>query len=173
MKGNLAGSTYHEYKADLKNHVYPVLGDKQYSRVSRVMIREFISAKRTEGYDPSTVKNMLAPVRGMYNQAADDGEPITNPAAKIGKHNKQTEPKREINPLTHEEVPTLLQKALVLVPLDYPLILCALHTGIRQGERISLKAGDIDFKNRLIHVQRYLSRGTIKAPKEEKPVGLI
>ena len=136
------------------------------------MIRDLISAKRTEGYDASTIRNILAPVRGMYNQAADDGEPIANPAARMGKRNKRLDPRPVINPYTSEEVPIMLQKGLQLVHLHYPLLLCAVRTGIRQGELIALKASDLDYENRLIHVQRTLSRGSLKPPKERKnPLG--
>jgi integrase len=168
MKDELAASTYQEYSAVLRNHIYPVLGDKLFSKITRAMIREIILSKRKEGYDPSTIRNMLAPVRGMYNQAADDGEPIHNPAARIGKRNKRTDPKPDLNPYSPEEVPVMLQKALQLVPSFYPLLLCAVRTGIRQGELIALKASDVDFKNRLIHVQRNLSRGKLKLPKNGK-----
>jgi site-specific recombinase XerD len=117
MKDELAGSTHQEYSAVLKNHLYPVLDDKPFSKITRAVIRDFISAKRKEGYDPSTIRNMLAPVRGMYNQAADDGEPIHNPAARIAKRNKRTESKPDINPYSREEVPRMLTKALQLLPL--------------------------------------------------------
>ena len=33
----------------------------------------------------------------------------------------------------------------------YPLFLCALRTGIRQGELIALKVDDLDFEKKLIH----------------------
>jgi integrase len=168
MKNELVESTHQEYSAVLKNHIYPVFGDKAFSKITRAMIRDFIAAKRKEGYNRSTVRNMLAPIRGMYNQAADDGEPIDNPAARMGKQNKRTEPKPDINPYSPEEVPLMLAKALQLVPLYYALLLTAVRTGIRQGELIALRAFDVDFKNRFIHVQRSLSRGKLKLPKNGK-----
>lgn len=51
------------------------------------------------------------------------------------------------------------------MPLYYTLLLCAVRTGIRQGELIALRASDVDYENRLIHVQHTLSRGTLKPPK--------
>jgi len=36
---------------------------------------------------------------------------------------------------------------------------------MRQGELIALKASDVDYEGRLIHVQRTLSRGILKPPK--------
>lgn len=167
-KHSVAASTYQEYAAVLKNHIYPVLGERRFARVSRAMIRDLISQKRNEGYDPSTIRNILAPVRGMYNQAADDGEPIANPATRIGKHNKRIKPKTEVNPYSREEATKMLQEALIRVPRLYPLLLCAVRTGLRQGELIALRAKDLDFEKRLIHVQRTLSRGQTKSPKSGK-----
>jgi hypothetical protein len=45
-KGHIADSTYQEYDAVLKNHVYPLLGSKPFAKVNRAMIRELIAAKK-------------------------------------------------------------------------------------------------------------------------------
>ncbi len=67
------------------------------------MMRELAALKRKEGYEAATVRNILAPVRGMYNQAIEDGEPIPlNPAARFGKKNRGGQ-KTKINPVTKEE----------------------------------------------------------------------
>ena len=50
----------------------------------------------------------------------------------------------------------------------YPLFLCALRTGIRQGELIALKVDDLDFEKKLIHVQHNLSRGALSVTKNGK-----
>jgi integrase len=55
----------------------------------------------------------------------------------------------------------------------YALFLCAVRTGIRQGELVSLKGIDLDFNGRFVHVQRNLSRGSISATKSGKDAGLI
>lgn len=107
MKSELAESTSQEYEAVLRNHVYPVFGRKLFSKVTKGMIRDFISSKR-EKYELATVRNILAPVRGMYNQAIEDGETIGNPAAKFGKKSRRQ--KTKINPLTKEETSVFLQK---------------------------------------------------------------
>jgi integrase len=166
VKGTIADSTYQEYEAALRNHVYATLGEKLFSKVNKAMIRELITEKRKK-FEPGTIRNILAPVRGMYNQAIEDGEPISNPAARMGKQNKGKQ-KTVINPWTKEEVSLGLRKALELVPKNYPLYLCALRAGMRRGELIALRAPDIDFERRLIHIQRTLSRGKIKLPKSGK-----
>jgi len=50
-------------------------------------------------------------------------------------------------------------------PRYYPILLCALRTGLRQGELLALQWGDLDFRSRFILVQRNYSRGRICTPK--------
>jgi len=139
--------------------------------VKRPMIRELIAAKKKEGLAQSTIRNIAAPVRGMYNQAMEDGITEKNPAARIGKLNKQSKdkPKKKIDPLTREEVAVLLKAAREgKYSHCYPLLLCACRTGARMGELIALKGIDIDFRGGFVHVQRNLSRGKISATKNGK-----
>jgi len=136
------------------------------------MIRELIAAKKAEGYEQSTIRNIMAPVRGMFFQAMEDSITEKNPASRIGKLNKHAKdkPKKKINPLTREEVQTLLKTAISEKKYShwYPLLLCACRTGIRMGELIALKGIDIDFKGGFVHVQRNLSRGKISVTKNGK-----
>jgi integrase len=172
-KGSIKASTYQEYESVLRKHVYPfnLMGSKSFAKVNRAMIRELIAAKKKEGLSQSTVRNIMAPVRGMFFQAMDDGAAHQNPAARIGKLNKRSndEPKKKINPLTREEIQTMLGAAEEKKYAHYyPLFLCAPRTGIREGELVSLKGIDLDFKGRFVHVQRNLSRGNISVTKNGK-----
>ncbi len=83
-KGSIKESTYQEYEAVLRNHIYPTFGDRAFLDVKRADIRELIKAKK-ETCSQSTIKNIIAPVRGMYNQAIEDDIAARNPAARIGK----------------------------------------------------------------------------------------
>ncbi len=170
-KGAIKESTYQEYEAVLKNHVYPLLGSKPFAKISRAMIRELIAAKKKEGFSQSTIRNIMAPVRGMFFQAMDDGAAHQNPAARIGKLNKRSkdEPTAKINPLTREEIQTMLKTAAGdKYRHYYPLFLCAARTGKREGELVAAKGIDVDFNGGFIHVQRNLSRGKISLPKNGK-----
>jgi integrase len=170
-KGTVKASTYQEYEAVLKNHVYPLLGSKPFAKVNRAMIRELIAVRKKEGFSQSTVRNIMAPVRGMFFQAMEDGAAHQNPAARIGKLNKRSkdEPKTEINPLTREEIQVMLMAAMKKKYVHwYPLLLCAPRTGIREGELVALKGIDVDFNGGFIHVQRNLSRGKISVTKNGK-----
>ena len=94
----------------MRKHIYPTLGNYRFSQVTRPMIRDLIVAEKDEGYAPSTIRNIMAPLRGMFFQAIEEGITEKNSAARIGKHNRQSKdkPKKKIDPLIHEEIQVLL-----------------------------------------------------------------
>src|SRR6266436_1221520 len=86
--GNIKDSTYEEYDRVLRIHLYPAFGSKKIPKISRKMVRELIAAKKRDGLSQSSIRNILAPMRGMYNQAIEDDDVQRNPAARMGKFNK-------------------------------------------------------------------------------------
>jgi len=173
-QGNIKDSTLNEYKAVLNNHVYPAFGSRPLTKVTRKMVREFIALKKKAGFKKkaalsrSTIKNILAPVRAIYNQAIEDGNVQFNPASNVGKFNKREPGEKQINPLTREELAAMLKTAREKMPHFYPALLCAARTGLREGELIGLKWQDIDFHGRFIEVRRTISRGKATLPKNGK-----
>jgi integrase len=167
-KGEIKDSTYEEYERALKLHLYPEFGSKQFSKITRKMVRELITAKKKAGLSQSSIRNILAPMRGMYNHAIEDDDTQRNPASRMGKFNKKEGGKPAINPLTREETQIMLDKAETDFVHYYPLFLCAPRAGLREGELISLKGIDLDFNGRFIDVQRNFSRGKITTPKNGK-----
>jgi len=94
--------------------LYPTLGNYQFSKVSPPMIRDLIAAKKDEGYERSTIRNIMAPLRGMFFQAIEDRITEKNPAARVGKHNKPSKdkPKKRMDPLIREEIQVLLKTTM-------------------------------------------------------------
>src|SRR5262249_54918377 len=84
-KGEIEDSTYEEYERALRLHLYPVLGSKQFSKITRKMVRELIATKKKAGLSQSSIRNILAPIRGMYNHAIEDDDAQRNPASRMGK----------------------------------------------------------------------------------------
>jgi integrase len=66
-KGNIKDSTYEEYERSLKVHLYPLFEFKPLVKVTREMVRQMIASKKKAGLSRSTIRNILAPMRGMYN----------------------------------------------------------------------------------------------------------
>jgi integrase len=73
-----------------------------------------------------------------------------------------------VSPLTAQEVRQLLQCTQTNLPYFYPLLLCALRTGMREGELIGLQWGDIDFLNGFIEVRRGIVRTLVSSTKSHK-----
>jgi integrase len=102
------------------------------------------------------------------NMAVDDEIIDTNTCLRLGRILRTNQPREGINPLTKEDLKILQDTFLKHSPRAYPLVLTLARTGMRIGEAVSLRWGDIDFTNRFITVQRCISRGKIGTPKNGK-----
>ena len=142
--------------------------------INRGKIKDFIASKITDGYSASSVTHMRNLISNVLNKAVDDDVIPANLALRVGKIVKKTNGDEEnsknekIDPLAREETVILLSTVFTHFRKDYPLTLLLFRTGMRIGEALALKWGDIDFNGRFIHVQRGLSRMKIQTPKSGK-----
>jgi integrase len=78
-----------------------------------------------------------------------------NPAARLGRLLRSCKDRRaHIEPLTRQEVQTVLKAAEDRFKPLYPILLCAVRTGLRLGELIGLQWGDVDFRGSFLEVRR-------------------
>ena len=168
VRTHLKESTREHYEGIFRTHLFPALGGLLFSKITREMVKRLITDKVQAGLSWSTVKNVIVPLREIYNHAMEDGMVIANPAARIGKFNRKRNQEKKIEPLTREELSILLETVEDRMPHYSPLLLCAARTGMREGELIGLKGGDIDFNGRLIEVQRNVVRKRVTTPKNGK-----
>jgi len=96
----------------------------------------------------------------MFNQAIESGLLKSNPAARVGRFTRTARStKKKGVSLTTEEVQVFLDAANDFCPDYYPLFLTALRAGLRRGELVALRIGDLNFgkdendQNRYIFVQ--------------------
>ena len=66
--------------------------------------------------------------------------------------------------MTLEEVSRLLATTKATLPRYYPLLLCAVRTGLRMGELLALQWGDIDWQQCLIDVRRNYTHQNGESP---------
>jgi integrase len=82
-------------------------------------------------------------------------------------------PSGDIRFLSHEELLAVLEGGVPDDPwgaLERPLYLMAAITGLRQGELLALRWGDLDFASHKVRVRRAFVRGEFKAPKSVRGV---
>ena len=167
---NCKESTYVRYAGVVRNHLLPTFSTTPLTEITREAIKQMMYDKRTkEDLTPSSIRQILAPLREMLNHAVEDGILASNPAARVGRFLQQRqEPKKEINPLSREELALFLETVNTYAPAYYSFFLCLARTGMRLGEALALQWGDIDFRSRFIEVRRNYVRGKITRPKNGK-----
>jgi len=164
-------STYESYKMAFTKHL-ACFDARPLHEITRQEISSLISQKLVdEKKSRGTVRNILAPLREMFNHAVDEGILKTNPASRLGRFTKHTSSKAnrlKIDPLTREEVSILLETSKTYTYDIYTLNLCAVRTGMRAGELGGLQWSDLDFNSRFVQVQRSFVRMREETPKSHQ-----
>lgn len=166
-KLSLKNSTRNGYQQILKAYLIPAFGSKRLNQINSRLIGDFIYAQFKEGRRSGTVKNIKNCLSSVLKHACDqDGYIESNPARGIVIPRPEDEvPAREPAPFTWDERDEFETILLENFPRYYPLVVCGFRAGLRIGELVALQWQDIDFYNRLILVQRNITRGKITTPK--------
>jgi len=109
----------------------------------------------------------------VFNYAIDDelisASPVTGITKRLfPKETSKAEPIKPENVFCESEIEKLLAVTQSSLPDFYLLMLIAARTGMRMGEILALKWGDVDFKAGVIWVKRSYRRGRITPPKNGK-----
>ena len=161
-------STLRSYRSVLANQIEPRLGAQAISRVAPEDIDRFIAACLHDGLQPKTVSNTLGLLHGVIEYAVRRGWTRENPCARIEK--PRPVENGDIRYLDETEVEALLRA----VPdsdfgrVQRVLYLCAVMTGLRQGELLALRWADVDWPAQRIRVRRNYVRGEFGTPKSKR-----
>jgi integrase len=161
-------STRDSYRNVLDLHLLPEFGSMPLSEIKRKNIKDMIYKKQDSGLSAGSVRIMKAYASSIMSQAVDDEIIHVNPVSHTGKDIKRDDTQKEISPFSWEEKAAFEEAIQKHFPRYYPLFLCALRTGMREGELIALKPGDLDFNGGFIEVKRNYVRGDITTPKNGK-----
>jgi integrase len=182
---NIKNSTDRSYEQLLRLHVTPRFGQKRLGAITRDDVKEFLSdlaertKKRKDGSEVSafsrnTIRLILSALRAVLSAAWEDKLIPSNPASKVGKFNKKEKGQAKAQAMTRAESDKFLESVLEICPKYYALFFTALRAGLRKGELIALKWGDIQFgeseddSNRFILVQRNYYLAEFITPKNHE-----
>ncbi|MEX0678892.1 MAG: site-specific integrase [Pirellulales bacterium] len=167
-------TTYFSYKGIIRNHIDPRIGGTTLSILNPVHIQRLYADMERDGVGPRVRQLTHAVLRRALKQALRWGLIARNPCDAI---DPPRVPKRQIAPLTAEQVQQLLDAAK-----DgrlYALYVVAIGTGMRLGEIFGLQWPDVDLKGRainvrstLIEINGKLSLAEPKTPKSRRRVDL-
>jgi integrase len=198
---NVRPKTFEGYESSLRVHLVPELGELYLTEITRKTIDSFVAdwatagprfkerlrvARELEqerarkerrgpravrlGHSPKTIGNALAPLREMLGHAVEWGYLSANPAERVKRPpvERKHDNMRVLDP---DQIRELLEKA----PAEAKgLLLCAITTGMRRGELLGLKWGDVDWHGRRIWVRRSIGPdGRFQQPKTRGSVRMI
>jgi integrase len=136
------------YERSLRDRLLPSLGGKRLGDVQRRDVQHLADELLGEGLDPSTVRNVLMPLRVIYRRAIEDGDLAVNPTSNLRLPAVRGRRERIASP---EEAQLLLA---ALPERDRALWATALYAGLRRGELMALRWDDVDLAQGVIHVER-------------------
>lgn len=145
-------ATTDNYRAGLKKHIFPFIGNYRITDISRKDIKLMFDKLLIKGVKTGSLSNIKTPLNGVLSHAVDSEIIEVNPLNNIKFKRKVT---HKVDPLSEDGAHNLLdefkqhEKGVYYAPA-----LCLLRTGLRVGELQALTWPDIDFENRLIDVNK-------------------
>jgi integrase len=137
-----------------------VFGNQQLSDITPLKVDTYVS-ERAAICKPGTVNRDVVVLRHMLNKAVEWGKALSNPVAHV---KALAVPNHRLRFLSQDEIARLLDVADAEFK---PLLITALHTGMRRGELFSLTWPDVDFKHGLVRVIQSKSGKSRDIPMNE------
>lgn len=144
--------TYERYEQIVRVHLVPSWPRMKLKKLTPADVRHLYREKLDSGLAPRTVQYIHTTLHKALKQAVADGLIPRNVAAAV----KAPRPvKKEINPLSSEQVRTFLEVAGG--DRFEALYVEAIHCGLREGELLGLKWDDLNLEAGTLAVRRTLS----------------
>ena len=151
IKGdNIRPNTRRNYKERFQHNIKDCIGNMLLVDVKPMHCQNVLNQMK-DNYKTSTIYQTRITLYCMFSDAVENDVIIKNPVTKAVKYNIGKEPKK-VRALTIDEQKKFLEVAKG--SSNYNQYAFLLQTGLRTGEMIALRWSDIDFKNKVIHIQR-------------------
>jgi site-specific recombinase XerD len=140
---------WHDEKYILKMFA-ELFGETPLAQITSWQIEKWKAERRKE-VKPGTVNRQLTVIKHMFRMAVEWGLTTSNPASPVKRFPVNDQRTRF---LAVEEVPTFLKacEQQLTSPWLFPLVILAIHTGMRQGELRRLRPEDIDLERGVVTV---------------------
>lgn len=154
-------STYTYYLYEIETYIIPALGEYKISEINEIIIQETVlnwqqyGGKRKQSLRKSTVQNLVTLIKQMLKYAVKEGIWEEHP---LEIHFIPAQANYKKNVFTLEEQ-RLIIDSIYETPnfWKFGIFLC-LNSGLRIGELCALQWTDIDFQNRIVHINKTMQR---------------
>ena len=163
-KASLRPNTQMSYERRIYQHIIPALGNIQLDKLTTGDIQQFYTHLKQngrllrkelygEGLSDQTVRGIHTTLHAALDKAVEEKLIFRNPADSCKLPPAKS---REMKVLTPEEI----QRLLIQAREDgcYELLLLELATGLRRGEILALRWGDLNFRTGALRVERQVHR---------------
>lgn len=141
------------YEAALSKHLLPVLGGRQLRAISAVELQQLMNSK--EGMGRTTIGDAFSILRHVFRRATAAGIIDRDPTLGLTKPTAQTEERRALTDAEDAAVRMIIKTHL------HGLMLAILYyTGVRRGEALALRWSDLNYADRMIHIERDIDFST-------------
>lgn len=132
--------SYKDYENLFNSTIIPYFKDYYLNDISVEMIENY-KIKRSNEIKPATVNKELTAIKHVFDKAMQWGYVVKeNPLAKVKKLKVS---QKKFRYLSLEEIESVLPNCPDFM---YPILLTAIHTGLRKSELFRLEWSDIDFE---------------------------
>lgn len=153
VKPRLRASTYESYERLIRLYIVPALGRHPLAKLTPQQVQAFLNQQASSGLSPRTVQYTHAVLRHALNRAVKWGLLGRNVATLVDPPRGE---RPKVVPLTVAQAGDLLAAARGH-RLQH-LITVVLATGLRMGEALALRTGDVDLEGAALTVRHALER---------------
>jgi integrase len=164
-KGSVRESTYESHRKQVRCYVVPAIGRVKLKGLSSMQIQGMYRAMLDRGLSPRTVQYTHAVLHRALRQAVRWGLIPRNVSEDVDRPRLRRE---EIRPLNRDQARHLLKTAGEAGDRFEALYVLALHTGMRPGELLGLKWGDVDLDEGGLRLNRALAGRNLTTPKTKR-----
>ncbi len=166
-KTNKAPSTHRRDRVSMASLV-PAFGEKYLYEISPQMVEEYKAKRLREDVTPATVNREIGCLRHLFGKAIEWGYVQKNPLKGV---KQLKEPPGRVRYLETDEIDKLLSaidsQSEEIRGYLKPIVILALHTGLRKSEILGLKWKDVDFKNKRVTVLKSKNNEIRSIPMNE------
>ena len=140
-------SVIRSYRGSLRRYILPRIGHARLSDLNRNQVQDLADWLLGEGFDPSTVRNAIMPLRVIFRRAVQRGDIAVNPTHDLELPGVRSRPRRIVPP---EEAAALI----AAVPSELRAVWStAFYGGLRKSELRALRWEHVDLAAGVIHVE--------------------
>jgi len=142
--------TIQSEKGWYKNWICPAIGDVPLAKITTPMLEAIVTKAIKAGKSPATIRYIVTVISQVWNRAIEYGLVHGDSPTRRVKTPKIDN--RRMRFLKEEEARVLLSALAIRSQDIHDIALLSLFCGLRAGEVHSLKWGNLDFENGLIHI---------------------